>query len=253
MLRELVAPPILALQFLTAVPLPVSVPAGARHLGRSTIFFPLVGALLGLALAALDATLRLALPVAVSTAVLLIVGTLLTGGLHLDGLMDTCDGLFGGRTRERRLEIMRDSRVGSYGVLAGGLQLLLKYAALLSLPDGARGAALVVALTSGRWAMSAAIWGFPYARADGLGRAFKDAVRASDVALAALLALGVCWAAMDVLGPGLLVGAGLLAGLGGAWMARRLGGLTGDCYGALNEVVEAGVLTAAVAVALAAR
>lgn len=252
MLRELLAPPVLAIQFLTAVPLPVSVPAGVRELGRSLIFFPLVGALLGIALAVVDALLLRVLPVAVSTALVLIVWTLLTGGLHLDGLMDTCDGLFGGRTRERRLEIMRDSRVGSYGVLAGALQLLLKYAALISLPMEARGAALVLALTSGRWAMTLAIWGFPYARSEGLGRAYKDGARLSDVGFAAVLALGVCWLATDVRGLGALAGASLLAWSGGWWITERLGGLAGDCYGALNEVVEVGVLTATVAL-LAAR
>jgi adenosylcobinamide-GDP ribazoletransferase len=252
-LRELLAPPVLALQFLTAVPLPVSVPAGPRELGRSLIFFPLVGTLLGLALTVMDALLLRVLPVAVSTALLLIVGTLLTGGLHLDGLMDTCDGVFGGQTRERRLEIMRDSRVGSYGVLAGALQLLLKFAALVSLPGGWRWIGLVLALTCGRWAMVVVVWAFPYARSEGLGRTFKDGTRAGHVALATLLAAAVMAAltrmpypalepALVALGPAALVTAGLIAWATGAFLAPRLGGLTGDAYGAVNEVVEAAVL-----------
>ena len=253
MLRELIAPSILALQSLTAVPLPISVPAGTRELGRSLIFFPLVGALLGIVLAVVDALLHRVLPVAVSTALVLIVWTLLTGGLHLDGLMDTCDGLFGGRTRERRLEIMRDSRVGSYGVLAGALQLLLKYAALVSLPGGWRWLGLVLALTCGRWAMVVVMWVFPYARAEGLGRAFKDGARAGHVTLATLLAAAALGAltrvpysepelALVASVPAALMAAGLTAWGTGAFLAPRLGGLTGDAYGAVNEVVEAAVL-----------
>lgn len=206
---------------------------------------------MGLALAALDAALSSQLPVSVVSALVLVAGTMLTGGLHVDGLMDTCDGVFGGRTRERRLEIMRDSRVGSFGALAGALQLLLKYAALVSLPADLRGAALVVGLTGGRWAMVVSTWLFRYARPEGLGRAFKDGVRVSDVLLATALAAGLCWAAFGLLGLAALLGAAAVVGLGGAFLAGRLGGLTGDCYGALSEVVEVGVLVAATAVATA--
>jgi len=252
MLRELLAPPILAAQFLTAVPLPLAVPAGPRQLGRSVIFFPLVGALLGLALAGLDTALRLTLPVGVTSALVLVAGTLLTGGLHLDGLMDTCDGVFGGRTKERRLEIMRDSRVGAYGAMAGALQLLVKYTALVALPADVRGTALVAALTCGRWGMAVAMRAFPYARPEGLGRAFRDGVRWSDVGLATLLAAGMCWAALDVRSALLLTVALVLALAGGWWLAQRLGGLTGDCYGAVNEVVESVVLLVLTGVATTA-
>ena len=241
-MRRLFAPPILALQFLTAVPVPVSVPAGPKELGRSLACFPLIGALLGLVLAALDRALLLALPLPVVTVLLLIAGTLLTGGLHLDGLMDTCDGVFGGRTRERRLEIMRDSRVGSYGVLAGALQLLLKYAVLVTLPVVWRGPALVLSALCGRWAMAAAMWAFPYARAEGLGSGFKAGVTAPVVIVATVLAAALAWATLGGLG-----GAALLAVVAVTWglaaaLGRAVGGLTGDCYGALNEVAEATVL-----------
>ena len=248
MLRALLAPPVLALQFLTAVPLPLAVPAGPRELGRALGLFPLVGALLGLLLAALDATLLRVLPAGVTSALVLVAGTLLTGGLHLDGLMDTSDGVFGGRTRERRLEIMRDSRVGSYGVLAGALQLLVKYVALVSLPQGWRGAALVASLTCGRWAMVAAMRAFPYARADGLGRTFKDGVRMGDVGLATVLAVGLCWFVLRAQGAALTELAALLLWaitgslVAGWWLTQRVGGLTGDCYGAVNELIEAGAL-----------
>ncbi|HEU5315792.1 MAG TPA: adenosylcobinamide-GDP ribazoletransferase [Chloroflexota bacterium] len=251
-MRAFFAPPILALQLLTAVPVPVSVPAEAAQLGWSLAFFPAVGALLGLALAGLDRVLLGLLPPAVAAALLLAAGALLTGALHLDGLMDTCDGVFGGRTRERRLEIMRDSRVGSFGALAGALQLLVKYAALVSLPVGMRGAALVLSLTLGRWAMAGATWGFPPARPDGLGAAFRAGASAPPVVVATASAAAVAWLAAGGAGLALLGGAAALALAGAAFLSRRLGGLTGDCYGALNEVVESGTLVALVALSATA-
>jgi adenosylcobinamide-GDP ribazoletransferase len=242
-----VAPPVLAVQLLTAVPLPVAVPAEARHLGRALALFPLVGLVLGLGLAALDRLLLAAFPLGLATVLLLVAATLLTGGLHLDGLMDACDGLFGGRTAERRLEIMRDSRVGSYGVLGGVLQLLLKLAALAALPVDARGAALVTSLVAGRWAMAGVAGLFPPARREGLGAAFKEGASLSLVAVATGLALLVAWLALGAAGLALLGLAAVVALLAGRSMTAKLGGLTGDCYGAVDEVVEATVLIALVA------
>jgi adenosylcobinamide-GDP ribazoletransferase len=249
--RALLAPPILALQFLTAVPVPIVVPAEPKQLGWSLAFFPAVGALLGLALAALDWGLLRVLPLPVATALLLVAATLITGALHLDGLMDTCDGVLGGRTRERRLEIMRDSRVGAFGALAGALQVLLKYAALVSLPAGARGPALVLSFSAGRWAMAAATWAFPYARPEGLGTSFKAGVSAPPVLVATVCVAGVAWVTWGAAGMALLGGVAVIALLGATYLSGRLGGLTGDCYGALNEVVESVALVGLVAVATA--
>jgi adenosylcobinamide-GDP ribazoletransferase len=254
--REALAPPVLACQFLTAVPLPLSVPAGPRQLGRALALFPLVGAVLGLVLGGLDALLRVVFPLAVASALVLVAGTLLTGGLHLDGLMDTCDGLFGGGTAERRLEIMRDSRVGSFGVLGGALQLLVKLAALGALgvgvvgapvpfgaPLGVRGGALVTSLVAGRLAMVAAMWLFPYARPTGLGAAFKAGLRFPAVAIATGFALTVAWVALGWVGSVLVLVATALALLAARWIAGLLGGgLTGDAYGATNELAETAVL-----------
>jgi adenosylcobinamide-GDP ribazoletransferase len=152
--------------------------------------------------------------------------------------MDSCDGLFGGRDREHRLAIMRDSRVGSFGVLAAILVLLLEYAALASSTDPARRVALVLAPAVGRWAMAVALWLFPYSRAEGRGTAFKAGLRWHHVLLAsiwtagsvALLQAGALW-----LLPVLLV---LVLAMG-RWIVTRIGGLTGDSYGALCEIATA--------------
>jgi adenosylcobinamide-GDP ribazoletransferase len=246
--RAALAPPVLAFQFLTAVPLPLGVPATPADLGRALSFFPLVGAALGLVLAGTDAALRLALPAAVVSVLVVTAGALLTGGLHLDGLMDSADGVFGGRTPVRRLEIMRDSRVGSFGVLAGAFQVLLKVTTLAALGVEVRGQALIAALVAGRLAMVLAVWFFPYARPDGLGAGFKAGVRPAGVAAAVVVAAVACGLALGLAGLLLLAATGAVVALTGRWLAARLGGgLTGDTYGALSEVAEVAVLLGALA------
>jgi len=235
-----------ALRFLTALPLPHS-EVRPGEIGRSAAVFPLVGLLIGFALAGVDWLLRLVWPVAVANAGLLIAAILLTGGLHFDGLMDSCDGLFGRRDPLRRLEIMRDSRVGSFGVLGAASVLLLLYACLGELSGVPRSFALVLMGTLSRWAMVIAIWAFPYAREDGLGRSFKDGVGLGHLAVATAVAVGV--AALLVLsGLGATVAAvscfvaALVAVLTGAFACTRIPGLTGDSYGAIEQLAEAGVL-----------
>ena len=129
---------IVALGFLTALPLPRGGALRPEALARSLGFFPVAGAIIGGLLLALDLALGLVLPVGVRSVLLLVALIAITRGLHFDGLMDVCDGLFGGFTPERRLEIMRDSRVGAFGVLGAAADLLLRYAALSSLADGWR-------------------------------------------------------------------------------------------------------------------
>lgn len=226
-----------AWRFLLAIPIPLPRPVSERELGRSVVFFPVIGLILGLILAGADWLLSLALPAALVNAFLMAILALLTGALHLDGFMDTCDGL-AGRSPQERLEIMRDSRVGGFGVAGLFLLLLAQYAALQSLPANLRIAALVAMPVLGRWAVVYAIYAHPYARPQGLGRAFKEGTRLWHWLLATAIALAI------VLG---LARAGGLIALAGVWLAawgmagyfrRRLGGLTGDSYGAINEVCQ---------------
>jgi adenosylcobinamide-GDP ribazoletransferase len=241
-LRTGLAGPFFALQFLTIAPPLVRRPPRPADLGAADAFFPAVGLAIGCALAGLDAVLSgLAAP---HVRDVLLVGALatITGALHLDGLADSFDGLFGGGDAASRLAVMRDPRVGAYGVVALVCLLLLKVAALGALAGQARVLALVLAPCLGRWAIVQATWSFPYARPEGLGRGFKDGLRGGHVAVAALTALA---AAAWLIGPG---GAALFAvtvafvWAAGMAMVGRLGGLTGDTYGALCEVVETGVL-----------
>jgi adenosylcobinamide-GDP ribazoletransferase len=229
-----------ALQFLTIMPPLFRGPFTPRLLGRSVGFFPLVGLVLGGLLLGLDEILRRAWPAGISAAVILSAWVLLTGALHVDGFLDTCDGLFGGRTPDSRLQIMKDERVGAFAVAGGVLLLLIKYSTLSDLQD--RLGAYLLAPAVGRWGMALAIVLFPYARPEGLGRAMKDNAGWREVGLATLVVGLVCWLAGQE--RGLL--AMVLAG-GATWVAarltlQRLPGLTGDIYGATCEILEALVL-----------
>ncbi|BDG59108.1 adenosylcobinamide-GDP ribazoletransferase [Caldinitratiruptor microaerophilus] len=236
----------LAVRFLTRLPVPL--PAGERMgLGAAVPWFPLAGAAAGLAAAATDAALGLFFPVPVRSAGATLAAVLVTGALHLDGLMDTADGLGGsGGDRERALAIMRDSRVGAMGAAAGALALLLRYAlvsALAAQAPGGRAGALVAAAALGRWGIVLAAWGRPPARA-GLGsqlqEGFSPAGAVGAAVLAALLSAGAG------AGRGLLafgVASATAAALA-AWLGRRLGGYTGDTLGATAEVTELAALAA---------
>jgi adenosylcobinamide-GDP ribazoletransferase len=232
----------LAWQFLTVLPWPVRTTPDERAFGWAQAFFPLVGTAIGLLMAAVELAARLALPEPVGVILALAAGLYLTGGLHADGLADTCDGVFCHAPPERRLEIMRDSRIGSFGAAGLTLDLLLKYALLATLPPLLRSAGFIAAPAAGRWAMVVATWAFPYARPEGLGRRFKESVRWPVLLVATLLAVLIAGTAARLAGLAAL-GLALAAAFGaGAFFMHRLPGLTGDCYGAINEVAEVGFL-----------
>ena len=211
----------------------------AGELGRAVGYFPIVGLALGGVLYGLESGLRLIFPVQVVAIFVLVTWMLLTRALHFDGFLDTCDGLFGGFTPERRLEIMRDSRVGAFGMLGGGLLLLAKFAAIGSLTHLS---GLVLASVMGRWTLSIAIFAYPYAREQGLGRDMKDNVRWPQVILATMIAVFAAWTFAGWAGLLALAIAGILLWLGAGFILRRIPGLTGDSYGALCETVELAVL-----------
>ena len=207
-------------------------------------YFPVVGLALGGVLYGLGSSLQLIFPTQVVTIFILAAWLLLTRALHFDGFLDTCDGLFGGFTPERRLEIMRDSRVGAFGVAGGVMLLLAKYAAIISLPHLS---GLLLAPVMGRWATSIAVFAFPYAREKGLGRDMKDNVHWSQVILATLVAILASWLFAGWTGLLAFAVSGVLLWLGAGFILRRIPGLTGDSYGALCEIVEVAVLLVFVA------
>jgi adenosylcobinamide-GDP ribazoletransferase len=237
--------PLFALQFLTIMPPLIRRAPTVRELGASEAFFPLTGAAVGLSLVLLDTLLALAFSPFVRNVLLVVALAALTGAIHLDGLSDTCDGLFGGRDAASRLAIMRDPRAGVFGVVGIVSVLLLQVAALAALTDQLRPLALICAPCFGRWAIVQATWSFPYVREQGMGRAFKDGVRRSHLLAAGGSALAIGWLCLGPSGVVLFAAATVFVWLAGVVVARRLGGLTGDTYGALCQVVEVSSLLAA--------
>lgn len=229
-----------ALQFLTIFPPVIRRPFTPAELGSAAGFYPLVGLLLGAALFAADYLLHFLVPAPVRAALILAFWVILSGALHLDGFLDTCDGLLGGLTPESRLKIMRDERVGAYALSGGVLLLLVKFTALgaLKQPFGA----LILAPTLSRWGMSFALFAFPYARSQGLGREIKNHITWREIILASLIALPIAWFTTEWVGLLAFGAAALITWSGSIFVLHRLDGLTGDTYGALNELIETSVL-----------
>jgi adenosylcobinamide-GDP ribazoletransferase len=237
---------VIAARYLTIVPLPDCAPADAMALGRSAAWFPIVGVLLGLGLAGGDRVLSWLFPPILAALLTVTAWKLVTGGLHLDGLADSLDGLMG-RDRAERLQIMRDSRIGVFGAVGLILTLLLELTALAGLPPGLRWRALVAVPAVGRAAPPLLAWVFGSARGDGQGAAFARGTGRRGAGLAALLAFGI---ALFVLGAAGVAAFGFAAAVVIAvaiFLAARLGGLTGDSLGAAVELAELGMLLAVAA------
>jgi adenosylcobinamide-GDP ribazoletransferase len=237
-----------ALHFLTTVPVATRRTFTDSELGASLAYYPLVGALLGVLLALGAALYGWVFGAGIAAALTLITWVLLTGGLHLDGFMDACDGLLSHRSTEERLRIMRDSHIGAWGMLGGVLVLLLQFAALAQLfaqPDGWLRGALLLAPVLGRWAMSVAVTAFPYGRAEGWGQTLHAQAGRRQVVLASVATLAIV-AIVAIVQP--LIGlASWLVVLAAALMVARfaldrLPGLTGDVYGMICVVSETVVL-----------
>ena len=247
MIRAIYAPFLVALSFLTILPVGLS-SATDVEISRSRGWYPFVGLLYGILLLGLVIlwALVLALPLFMQVLAALLVMALAVGNrfLHLDGLMDFSDAMWGGHTVERRLEIMRDSRVGSFAVAGCISVLLVKFSALLSLltvlSASGLSAVLLFPMVS-RWSMTLLLTVFPYGRQQGIGSAFTSGVRPwLATGLALLTAAAGAWLLLGPVGIIVLILVSLVSLLLGWWASRRLGGgLTGDCYGAANEIMEA--------------
>lgn len=233
---------LIGLQFLTRIHLVKQTVWTAEDFGRSTRFFPLVGLVLGICYALVAWLLLYALGMrSLTAALLLILPLLLTGGLHADGFMDTADGVFSGRERERKLEIMKDSRVGAFGVVSFVMLMFVQFALLSDLAPMLLVPALFVMPIIGRLAMVLAVACFPYAREDGMGKTFADMADRSTVVIAALttVALVLPWGMLPALA---LVLGTIFSLLFCRMITNVLGGVTGDVYGATTVLTETLVL-----------
>lgn len=234
---------IVALQFLTRFHLSNRVEVTVEDLGRSVGYFPLVGVVVGFFLAGISILAGEFMPTGFFAVLLILLEIVITGGLHCDGLMDTMDGIFSGRSPARMLEIMKDSRVGAYGVMGFGVFLLAKWSLLTELLRYEAAPALFMMPVLGRFAAATAICLFPYRRSEGLGKAFAEYAGPGTLCTALAWTLiftvpfgwaGIC--CMAVAGGVALALARYVHGL--------LGGLTGDTYGFIIELTEVAVLIA---------
>ncbi len=239
-----------ALRFLTVIPLPGRREVSQEEIGRSIVYFPVVGVIIGLVLAGLSWLLSLALPSMVVNALLLVALAVIPGALHLDGFIDTCDGLGTHQTPETRWRIMSDSRVGGFGIIGAVLLLLVKYVSLNSVPVTLLMATLVLMPLVSRWAMVYAIFAYPCAKPSGLGKVYKQGVGWRRFTLATIITLGVAmglarWANIAyfyLAGLAIMGGIWVIVVAVAAYLKRKFAGLTGDTYGAINEVAEVGTL-----------
>ncbi len=233
---------ILAFRFLTVMPIPYrEVTPSPQQLGKAVTFFPLVGVILGGILAGAAYVLSTVFPPPVAAAFVLALWIGITGALHLDGLLDACDGLWGGTSPEERLRIMRDERVGAFAFAGGIVVMLSQYAALLVLLQNSPavwGPPLLIAPVLGRQAMAWAMVMFPYARPTGLGQEMQAHVSPREVGITTLLTGGLAGGVGNASGFfSVILALGLTWG-SGRWLRHRVGGFTGDLYGALCLLVE---------------
>lgn len=230
-----------ALRFLTVLPVSgrVSTPA---EMAASLAYFPAVGLLLGLIVASADALLLTVYSERVTSALVLALLAVMTGALHLDGLADTADGLFHPGGPERRLEIMRDSRVGGFGVVTVVLVLLIQYGALTGVGGRARLPLLLLTPCQGRWAQTLAIAWFPYGRPDGRGTPFHAEGKERRVLVASLFTALVTGLLVGMAAVPVLLAVAAAVWLLGRLVLRQVPGLTGDTYGAITELVQTLVL-----------
>jgi adenosylcobinamide-GDP ribazoletransferase len=232
-----------AIAFLTRLPMPHPDGAMPRNFARAHRMFPLVGALIGGAVGLLCLGLRrVGVPDLAAAALALGASAVLTGALHEDGLADVADGFGGGRDVAAKLEIMRDSRLGTYGALILLVSFVAKLSALAAIPDSHLVPGLVAAHALARGLLPVMSMGLPYARKDGLA-ANAGRPDAATAAIAAVLALGMALLSLSAANAFFAALAAGASGLGMAWLAQRqIGGQTGDVLGGAEQVAEVAIL-----------
>ncbi len=239
---------LIAFQFLTIIPLPITLRCEKDDLGRSTAFFPLVGLVIGGLLAGVNWLIAPWIARPLCDALLITVLTLITGALHLDGLADVCDGLAARGSRERFLAIMKDSQVGAIGAVGLVLGLLLKWQALVAVPAELKWQALLIFPLLARFGQVLTLTGARHARQDGLGAAFIQGGGWTALFVACATAASAGYGLLGGRGVTALAAVCLLTLAGRIFFQRKLGGLTGDTIGCISELNEIAALVIIAAV-----
>jgi adenosylcobinamide-GDP ribazoletransferase len=228
-----------ALSFLTILPVGHPLLSEETELVRTMAFFPLVGLMIGLILALGNYLFSFLFSGALVLWLTISLLVFLTRGLHLDGFADTMDGLGSGGPREKILEVMRDSRIGAFGVI--GLILLIgaKYLALDQIPSASIPYALILMAVMGRNAMVLVCFRSPYARSEGgLAKPFVENLRAREVLISSALTFGIAFLLIGVKGIAISLGVGVFSLGYRYFFIKKLSGVTGDVLGAANELAE---------------
>ncbi|WP_114764372.1 adenosylcobinamide-GDP ribazoletransferase [Vibrio rhodolitus] len=231
----------LALGFFSRVPIPKNTPYSEERMNQAGRYFGLVGFLLGLACAGSFSLFSLLFPVSVSVILTMVFSLLLTGAFHEDGLTDMADGIGGGMTLERRLTIMKDSRIGTYGAATLVMALLAKYVLLTELASVTQMlAVLVVAYTLSRCVAASLIYDMPYVSDLDSSKSKPLANRQTKGDLAVLIATAVVVSLLMPTGLAvmLLLFAIVFRSAFKTWLIKRIGGFTGDCLGAAQQLFE---------------
>ncbi len=229
---------LIALTFLTRIPLPFNTAFDQEDFRKAQPFYPLVGLIIGLGLLLLWKITSLIFPPLIVAAFLIAGEIFLTGGIHLDGFMDSMDGLLSGRNREKTLEIMKDSRIGSYAAVHLLTLLILKFAFFATLDPQVMPFILILYPALSRWALLAAILYFPYIRSEGLGKGLHENATHLFFIIEGLVLVIAAFFLLHWTGPLLCLSALLTSWLMGQRVTKILGGLTGDIYGAIIEICQ---------------
>ncbi|GMA97606.1 adenosylcobinamide-GDP ribazoletransferase [Pelosinus sp. IPA-1] len=241
MLENVVEDFLTGLQFLTRISIKTKKQWSLDSFSRSVKFFPIIGGIIGLLLTGIVYGAQnfwgVKLPLHLMAVSIILIEIIITGGLHCDGLMDTVDGVFSGKSRERMLEIMKDSRVGAFGAMSFCLLIVMKYSLILDIEPMMLPIAIFVMPIIGRTAVVVAITLYPYARADGLGKGLSQCEHKNTLYIAGLIAmlLLVPFGKLVLLSSGVAIAFAILVA---EYVNKRLGGLTGDVYGAVVELTE---------------
>ena len=229
----------LAIQLLTVFPIRFTQSVEADELGRSTAFFPLVGALQGIILVVSNIILSKFLPHNLADALLLVILILINGGFHLDGFADTIDGIAGGNTKEERLRIMRDSRIGAIGVAALVLLILIKFLSINSLSLESKNVILFLFPVFGKWAIVPMAYLLDYAReGEGVGKPFAEYTTEREVIIATLWTFIFSFIFFRWIGLIYITAFMVFTTITARFFRKRIGGVTGDVFGFYSEVAE---------------
>jgi len=227
----------IALQFLTILPVKIKTQVTERDLGKALAYFPIVGGIIGLCLVLVSLIFDF-LSRDVSIVMVLIASAVLTGAIHLDGFADVCDGFFGAKDKEKVLNIMRDSRIGAFGVTGLVCLFLLKFVLLLKIPQNMLAGVLIVMVIFARWVQVLACFRCDYARKQGKAIGFIAGVGKKGLTIATgfliIAALGLMGVKVIII----LSFSSLPAIFFMFYAKKRIGGMTGDTIGGVSEIAE---------------